>query len=167
MTEPDRTACGHCRQLLHPRYISLERRIEQVRMLPGIGGSDLSAEDARESLTECIEPLTGEEVACYCNQVCWLAVEDDWIERLALKDPFPTCGVMVACSRCGNLIDRTKLHVSYNIIDGVLTRDGAGNATLDVFDDTALAVLCNDCDSAAADADAAEENDHAGVVAFT
>lgn len=159
MTELEQSNCDHCGKQTHARYIAIERRIDQIRMLSedsfadgepdwdAAVGADWS-EDEDADLIEGVEPLDAEEVACYCDQRCWSAAEADWIARLDLRDPYPEEGVMILCSRCSSPIDRTQAHVSYNVIDNEFVTNAAGEESLAVHDATCLAVLCNQCESA-------------------
>lgn len=179
MTENNTLCCDHCEQVLGLRYTAIERRIDQVRMLseddfedgapnwdPDVD-DDWLDEDEGPDLIEGIEPLDAEEVASYCDRMCWAAAEAGWIERLQLQDPYPEEGVMVPCSRCGAMIDRTRPHVSYNVTDGEFITDADGYERLMIHEATCLAILCNTCEAAEFSEEETDEPQSVGTVAYS
>jgi hypothetical protein len=114
-----------------------------------VKAKDLPGHNWPSELVQCVEvvDLSEEEIGRYCSYPCWSAAEADWIAALRLTRPYPPGGLAVPCSRCGTLVDRLRVHVTYTIRDECYIEAPSGSLSVRSNDEETLAVLCNCCES--------------------
>jgi hypothetical protein len=67
------------------------------------------------------------------------------VKELKLKSTYPDSSLITPCCRCGSLVDRYKVHVSYSVMAANLTVTPNG-WDAEVLNDREFAVLCPRCE---------------------
>ena len=126
--------CAVCALTLSPRYVAFVRRVRRLVY---------QSSEGKPKVTEQV--LSSDLQPAWCSIGCWTDMADSVIAALVLKTPFPGSGPVVPCSRCGDLVDNTKPHVAYVVLD-IEVKNAPWATTAKVHSSRLLAVLCWECE---------------------
>lgn len=133
MSEESIIHCDTCGNVLGERHFSFAHNVERIE----VTGSD-------EALHNTFHKQSRTVLRAYCGASCWGMGEVLQAATLQLATVYPAFSLATPCSRCSNLVDRTRTHINYSISEFEVDFKSWNGRCIEERD---FAILCRSCEA--------------------